>query len=222
MKRSLIACTLALMVLAGAWAVNAASPNYSGSWVLDKAKSQGLPPQLGNVESYTMLVTQDDKQITVENKVVGGNRGGGEPGAPGGSATGGQDRVRGQGGGAGQGGGRRAGGAGGAGGQGGGRGGGGGFGMGMGVATYQLDGSETKIESAGGRGGAATLKAQWKDSGKSLELTNTRSINFQGNETTRTTKERWELSEGGKVLKVKRATDGRQGTQEFTLVFNRQ
>ena len=58
--------------------------------------------------------------------------------------------------------------------------------------------------------------------GRGLELTNTRSVNFQGNETTRTTKERWELADGGKVLKVKRTVDGRQGTQESTLVFNKQ
>lgn len=89
-------------------------------------------------------------------------------------------------------------------------------------STYNLDGTETHIESAGGRGGAAALKAQWKDGGKFLELTNTRTMNFQGNETTRTTKERWELAEGGRVLKVKRTSDGRQGPQESTLVFNKQ
>jgi hypothetical protein len=55
-----------------------------------------------------------------------------------------------------------------------------------------------------------------------LELTNIRSVNVQGNETTRTTKERWELSDGGKVLKIKRTTDGRQGSQEYTLVFTKQ
>jgi len=92
----------------------------------------------------------------------------------------------------------------------------------MPIATYKLDGSETQIESAGGRGGGATLKAQWKDGGKALELTNTRSVNVQGNEMTRTTKERWEIADGGKTLKVKRTIDGRQGTQESTLVFSRQ
>ena len=94
--------------------------------------------------------------------------------------------------------------------------------MGMGTATYKLDGTETKIESAGGRGGGATLKAQWKDGGNALELMTTRSFNFQGNETTRTTKERWELADGGKALKVKRTVDGSQGSQESTLVFTRQ
>jgi hypothetical protein len=94
--------------------------------------------------------------------------------------------------------------------------------MGMGAATYKLDGTETKTESAGGRGGGAMLKAQWKDGGKALELTTTRSFNFQGNETTRTTKDRWELADGGKTLKVKRSVDTPQGAQESTLVFTRQ
>ncbi len=212
MKRSLIAFSLATVLLAGAWAVSAASANFAGTWVLDKARSQGLPPQWENIESYTMVVTQDDKQLTVENRFAGDFRPGGEQ-----AGIGSQGRTPREGAGEGQGGGRRAGG-----GQGGGLGGRGGFGMGMPTATYKLDGAETQIESAGGRGGASKLKAQWKDGGKALELTNIRSLNFQGNETTRTTKERWELAEGGKVLKVKRTVDGRQGTQESTLVFNKQ
>ena len=96
------------------------------------------------------------------------------------------------------------------------------MGLGMGVATYKLDGSETKVESAGGRGGGATLKAQWKDSGKVLELTNSRSFNVQGNDMTRTVKDRWELTDGGRTLKVKRSVDGTQGSQESTLVFSKQ
>ena len=92
----------------------------------------------------------------------------------------------------------------------------------IGAATYKLDGTETKTESAVARGGGATLKAQWKDGGKVLELTNARNFNLQGSEMTRTTRDRWELADGGKTLKVKRTIDGRQGTQESTLVFNKQ
>jgi hypothetical protein len=203
MKKVLIGCSVALVFLASTWVVCAGSANFSGTWVLDKSKSRDLPPQIENIESYTMVVTQDDQQLTVENKIVGGRRpDGGEPG------TGGQ------------GGGRRPDGVGG---QGGGRRGGrGGFGMGMPTATYKLDGTETKLESAGGRGGAVTLKAQWKDGGKALELMTTRSISFQGNETTRTTKEHWELADSGKTLKIKRTVDGRQGPQDSTLVFSHQ
>jgi hypothetical protein len=213
MKRFLIGCTLTLALLAGVCAASGTSANFSGTWVLDKNKSDGLPPQWQNIESYTMVVTQDDKQLTVENKIVGGARADRE-----------QNGARGEGGGqGGQSGGmtgsRRQGGVGG---QGGGRGGRGGMGMGMGAATYKLDGTETKVESADGRGGGATLKAQWKDSGRVLELTNARSFNLQGSEMTRTTRDRWELADGGNTLKVKRTTDGRQGTQESTLVFNKQ
>lgn len=215
MKRVLIGCALTLVLVVGVCAASSTSANFSGTWVLDKDKSDGLPRQLQNVESYTMVVTQDDKQLTVENKIAGGARGGDQrgaggennpprnPGAQDGSATGGRGR-------------------GGLGGQGGGRGGRGGMGMGMGTATYKLDGSESKVESAGGRGGAATFKAQWKDGGKVLELTNSRSFTMQGNDMTRTVKDRWELSDGGKTLKVKRSVDGMQGSQESTLVFNRQ
>ena len=94
--------------------------------------------------------------------------------------------------------------------------------MGDATLTYKLDGTETKTESAGGRGGAAILKASVKDSGKVLELTNTRTFNLQGSDMTRTSKEHWELAEGGKVLKVKRTTESPRGTQEATLVFTRQ
>lgn len=220
MKRSLIACASAIMFLTGICVVNAASTNFSGNWVLDKSKSQGLPPRFENIEGYTMVVTQDDRQLTVENKIAGGGNAGGEQGNMGRrdrsqrdstGGVGGEQQQQ-------QGGGRRGGG----GGQRGGRGGRDGFGFGMPLATYKLDGSESKIESAGGRGGGATLKAQWKDGGKALELTNSRTFNYQGNESTRTTKDRWELSEGGKVLKVKRTVDGFQGAQESTLVFTRQ
>jgi hypothetical protein len=211
MKKVLIGCSVALVFLASTWVVCAAPANFSGNWTLDKSKSRDLPPQIENSESYTLVVTQDDQRLTVENKIVGGQRpDGGEPG------VGGQGGGRRPGGTGGQGGGRRPDGAGG---QGGGR---GGFGMGMPTATYKLDGTESKVESTGGRGGAVTLKAQWKDGGKALELMTTRSINFQGNETTRTTKEHWELSDSGKTLKIKRTVDGRQGPRESTLVFSRQ
>jgi hypothetical protein len=232
MKRVLIGCAVTLVLVAGVFAASSTPANFSGTWVLDKDKSDGLPRQLQNVESYTMVVTQDDKQLTVENKIAGGARrgdqnsenntprdrggqGSGQAGGQGGSQDGSMTGGRRRGGFGGQGGGQ-------AGGQGGGRGGRGGMGMGTGTATYKLDGTESKVESAGGRGGAATLKAQWKDSGKVLELTNSRSFNVQGNDMTRTVKDRWELADGGKTLKVKRSVDGMQGSQESTLVFSKQ
>lgn len=198
-RKLVVGCGLAAVLVVGIWAVNAAA-NYSGTWVLDKAKSQGLPPQWENIESYTVTVTQDGQQLTVETKIAGGDRpGGGGPGGGGGQA------------------GQGSGGPGG-----GGRGGRGGFGRPLPSATYKLDGSETKVEIGGERGGTATLKAKWNDGGKVLELTTVRHLNFQGNDVTLTTKELWELSEDGKALKVKRTTETPRGTQESTLVFNKQ
>jgi len=42
------------------------------------------------------------------------------------------------------------------------------------------------------------------------------------NDFTLTTKEQWELSEDGKVLKVKRTIETPMGSQEATLTFNKQ
>src|SRR5712692_8485427 len=80
MRKFSVGCTLVFLLLAGAWGVHAAASNFSGTWVLDKTKSEGLPQQWQNLESYTMVVTADDKQLTVENRIVGGARPSGEPG----------------------------------------------------------------------------------------------------------------------------------------------
>src|SRR5437870_32348 len=153
MRKFSIGCTLVLVLLAGGWSVRAASANFSGTWVLDKSKSEGLPPQWQNLESYTMVVTADEKQLTVENRIVGGARPSGEPGGGARGESGSVGGGRGENGGMGS---RREGHAGGQGDRGGRR----GSGMGMPVATYRLDGTETKIESGGGRGGGAILKRQ--------------------------------------------------------------
>ena len=103
----------------------AAPPNYAGTWTLDKSKSQGLNQRLQNAESVTWTITQNDKTITIEEKVTGGQMSGaGAPpaGAPPAGAP--------------------------SGGGGGGRGMGGGFG---GPRTFNLDGSETTGEMGRGK-----------------------------------------------------------------------
>ena len=87
--------------------------------------------------------------------------------------------------------------------------------------SYKLDGSETTTEAAGFMAGKAALKAKWLNDGKALELHSVRKANFQGNEFTITTTERWELAEGGKVLKVQRTSETPRGTRESKLVFNK-
>ena len=194
MRRLLVSFALISALLASMLAVSAAAPtNFSGTWVLDKSKSKDLPPQWANVESYTLTVTQDDKQLTVQTEIKRGeNASGGPGGGPG--AGGGQGGGRGR----------------------------GGFGMGPMNATYKLDGTETKAEATGDRPGAATFKAEVKNDGKSLQLTTKRTFNFQGNEVTATTTELWELSADGKVLTIQRTSETPRGTQNSTLVFNKQ
>jgi len=71
----LISCGLLGLALVGTWAANAAiaPPNFSGTWVLDKSKSEGLPQQLVNVD-VTWVITQDEKQLKREQQ-LGGNVG---------------------------------------------------------------------------------------------------------------------------------------------------
>ena len=105
-----------------ALAAHAAAPNFAGTWTLDKSKSQGLSQRIQNAESVSWVITQTDKEITVDEKIVGG----GGPGGPGGPPAGGPP--------------------------GGGGGGGRGGMMGpMGPRSYNLDGTETSGEAGRGK-----------------------------------------------------------------------
>lgn len=66
-------------------AVSAAAPtNFAGTWSLDKGKSQNLNRRLQGADSVSWTITQDDKKITIEEKVTGGETAGGAPGGGGG------------------------------------------------------------------------------------------------------------------------------------------
>lgn len=160
---SMAICALVVGVLAG----GAASTNFAGTWALDKQKSQGLQGPMANFD-ITMTVAQDEKQITVETKLSGGDR-----------------EIPAQ------------------------------------KAAYNLDGSETTAETTGFMAGKGTYKAKWLDDGKNLELHSVVKGNRDGNEFTRTLTDRWELAEGGKVLKVVRKGENRNGPYEQSLVFNK-
>jgi hypothetical protein len=72
-------------------AVQAAAPaNFAGTWTLDKSKSQGLNPRQQNAESVSWVITQTEKDITLEEKITGGNppAGGAPGGGPGGGGQG--------------------------------------------------------------------------------------------------------------------------------------
>ena len=73
-----------------ALAAHAAAPNFAGTWTLDKSKSQGLSQRIQNAESVSWVITQTDKEITVDEKITGAGGPGGAPGAggPGGGGGG--------------------------------------------------------------------------------------------------------------------------------------
>ncbi|MDX6403030.1 MAG: hypothetical protein QOH70_485 [Blastocatellia bacterium] len=80
----LIAGLMTALGLAVVAASAFAPANFAGTWSLDKAKSQGLDPRMQNAESVTWTITQDDKQISIDSKVVAGAPAAGAPSGPGG------------------------------------------------------------------------------------------------------------------------------------------
>ena len=176
-----------------ALAAHAAAPNFAGTWTLDKSKSQGLSQRIQNAEGVSWVITQTDKEITIDEKIQGG----GGPGGPGGPPAGGAP----------------AGGPPGGGGPG--RG-----GMGApGPRSYNLDGSETTGEA--GRGKFAR-KATLSSDGKTLELVSKLTFQTQdGNEVTTTSTDKLSLSGDGKVLTVVRHSESPRGPQDSTMVFNK-
>jgi hypothetical protein len=142
MKRLFLIAGLATAFLLLVVAASAQKANFAGSWLLDKAKSQNINPRWQSAEKVTLVITQDEKTISLENKVEGAQPpaggGGGGAGAGGGGGTGG----------------------------GGGRGGGGGFG---GPQSYNLDGKEVNSEQQMQQG-TMQLTRKATMSGDSLEL----------------------------------------------------
>ena len=90
MKRVLAVCSVfavmtALAVIASA---QGKGTNFAGTWSLDKSKSQ-LPQMMADrIQGGTWTVTQDDKQLTRDQKldmVEGAGPGSGPPGGGGGA-----------------------------------------------------------------------------------------------------------------------------------------
>jgi len=69
MKRISATCLVASLALIVVCAVNAAPSKFAGVWRLNRDKSEGLSGALANAE-IRLIVTQDDKQITTEQKVI--------------------------------------------------------------------------------------------------------------------------------------------------------
>ena len=182
MKRAfLIAGLMAAFALA-VLAASAAAANFAGTWTLDKAKSQGLSQRMQGADSVTWTITQDDKTISIDQKV-----------------TGGQTPAAGPGGGGGMGGGRGP----------------------AGPTAYNLDGTETTMDIGGGQmTGKSTLKATW--AGNALQLSRKSTFNGPNGEVTSSETRKLELSGDGKVLTATVHSEGPRGTQDSTLVFNKQ
>src|SRR2546422_11561793 len=90
MRRALLMGGM-MAALALATLATSAAANFAGTWTLDKAKSQGLSPRMQGADKVTWTITQDDKTISIDQKIVGGQppAGGGGGGAGGGGGMGG-------------------------------------------------------------------------------------------------------------------------------------
>ncbi len=191
MRKLLCALTVTSALLF-ALAVQAAPPaNFAGTWTLDKSKSQGLNPRQQNAESVSWVITQTEKDITIEEKTTGGTPPAGGPpaGAPAGAPGGG--------------------------------GGGGGQGRGMGMGgprTFTLDGTETITENERGK---TARKATVSADGKTIELSSKSTFNGPNGEVTLNSNDKLQLSADGKVLTVTRHSESPRGNQDSTLVFNK-
>jgi hypothetical protein len=81
-----------LCLMVGLALAFAPATSFAGEWALDKSKSE-LPQMMANIEGMTLTVTQDDKQLTAEYKIIfpeGAGPGGGGGGRPGGGGGGGR------------------------------------------------------------------------------------------------------------------------------------
>ena len=192
-----IICALSLTsALVFTLVAQAAAPNFAGTWTLDKSKSQGLSQRIQGADSVQWVITQDAKQITIEEKVTGGQMGGGPGGPPGGAPAGAPPAGGPPGGGGGQGGGR---------------------GMG-GPRVYNLDGSEVTGDTGRGK---FVRKATLSSDGKTIELVSTSTFQGPNGEITTTSNDKLTLSGDGKTLTVVRHSESPRGPQDSTWVLNK-
>lgn len=84
MKRIFLIAGLATAFLLVVVAASAQKASFAGTWNLDKTKSQGLSARMQGADSVTWTIAQDDKTISVDQKITGG-----QPPAGGGGGTGG-------------------------------------------------------------------------------------------------------------------------------------
>jgi uncharacterized protein YxjI len=66
MKLRIVLLSVTALVLTGSLALAAAKVNFSGTWVMDASRSEGIPPNV----AQTMTLTQVDDTLTLQNKIV--------------------------------------------------------------------------------------------------------------------------------------------------------
>lgn len=164
--------------------------NYSGKWNLDVKKSKLNERQ--NIESMTMNVEQNEKDLKIESSVKRGE----SPAA----ADNGQRR-----GGLMNGGGMR----------------GGGFGGGEDQTfTYILDGKEVVNDMTKSAAGKFTYKGAQEKDGK-LKLEHTREFDSPNGPMKIKTNETWSISADGKTLTINRETVTPRGANTSEMVFTK-
>ena len=176
--------------------VMAAQTDFSGVWVLNKQKTRGLPKDL---KSFTMLVTQNAQQLVVKTRLEGGV----QAKAQDSPMTNGGTYLTMWGGLQGYQPGTLA------------------LSVVMPQLIYSLDGKETMAGVLANLTGM--LKAKWSKDGKTLDLSVVhKETTSMGQGVMDTIKERWMLSAGGDVLKVRRSVATAGGSDQITLIFGKE
>lgn len=88
--------------------------------------------------------------------------------------------------------------------------------------TYKLDGSETSAEVVRPLAGTMSLRAQWNEAAKTLELTSIITGEADDKPVTITTREQWQLLAGGQALRIIRTRETPQGKRQSKLYFDKQ
>lgn len=89
MKRLFLIAGLMSAFLLVVLAASAAA-NFGGTWVMDKAKSQGLSQRMQGADKVTWVITQDGKTVSIDQKIEGGQPPAGGGGGGGGGMGGGR------------------------------------------------------------------------------------------------------------------------------------
>jgi len=197
MNRLFLTAALTTAFGLAAMAAGAGTGSYAGTWNLDKANSQGLSKRLETADKVTWTIEQDEKTISIDQKVEGGQGFGPPPGAGAGGAPGASGGPPAAAGGGAPRGPMAA----------------------MPPVVYNLDGTESTVTFDGDRG-KGTLKAA--KMGNGLQLSRNNVFNGPNGQMLSSETRKLELSGDGKVLTAIIHSENQRGKTDSTLVFNKQ